>query len=122
MRDTARRMGFKPEVEVTYDKHERKLNVKVRNTGHERGTVTVRQNAYSTGGPSHVDVKPGDVATLHWSLERSGNWYSGVIGGTWSGHYRGSLEFDAVNAGPWRSEPSSHPMVSPHRVVRGCTD
>jgi len=76
--DTARRMGFKPEVEVTYDKHERKLNVKVRNTGHERGTVTVRKNAYSTGGPSHVDVKPGDVA--------------------------------AVNAGPWRSEPSSHPM------------
>jgi phospholipase C len=77
--DTARRMGFKPEVEVTYDKHERKLNVKVRNTGHERGTVTVRQNAYSTDGPSHVDVKPGDVATLHWSLERSGNWYDITI-------------------------------------------
>jgi phospholipase C len=68
-------MGFKPEAEVTYDKHERKLNVKVRNTGHERGTVTVRQNAYSNDGPTHVDVKPGDVATLHWSLERSGNWY-----------------------------------------------
>ncbi|MGK6309649.1 phosphocholine-specific phospholipase C [Variovorax sp. DT-64] len=74
--DTA---AFQPEIQVGYQAHSGHLYLRVRNSGKQRGRVTIAANAYSKHGPWTMDIKPGDIETQHWNLQTSGDWYDFTV-------------------------------------------
>ncbi|HZV66572.1 MAG TPA: phospholipase C, phosphocholine-specific [Telluria sp.] len=64
-----------PEIKVRYMREEGSLTVSFANAGTQACRLTVRDNAYRSGGPKAVTVAPGKVVEHRWSLNKSANWY-----------------------------------------------
>jgi phospholipase C len=78
-----------PEVRVRYDNAKGDVYVKFRNTGTKACTLTMRDNAYGSGGPRTLKVEPGQEVEQNWSLQKSANWYDfSVTADTLKGYER----------------------------------
>jgi phospholipase C len=63
--------------------------MKFRNTGTKVCTLTIRDNAYGSGGPWALKVEPGQEVEHNLSLRKSANWYDfSVTADTLKGYER----------------------------------
>jgi phospholipase C len=64
-----------PEVDFAYDTREIGVRIGLRSNSRATVEFTVTDDAYDSGEPLRVKVRPGETAELFLSVQRSSNWY-----------------------------------------------
>jgi len=73
--DAAADAAALPDIGVRYAGRAGALTVRFANPGKEARRLTVRDNAYRSGGPAVVQVPAGKTVEHHFAIGRSAHWY-----------------------------------------------
>jgi phospholipase C len=64
-----------PEIQFAYDIERGGIRIGLRSNAIKTVDFKVTDNAYKSGLPQMVSVRPEETAKLFWAVKNSGNWY-----------------------------------------------